>query len=140
MKETGGIVPASKQSNRPYAYSDFAFGLVNAAHQNKSAGKAAATRRSGFMDIRGSPTDQWFNTAIKEAESEDIDRILERSMAANLARIRRIAPEADSEWKKAGMVVGIDTHDQMRYDKKPKGMTADEEMNQWLGERGICRS
>ena len=87
-----------------------------------------------------SPTDQWFNSAIGEAKSEDIDRILERSMTANLARIRRIAPEVDSEWKKAGMVVGIDTHDQMRYDKKPKGMTTDEEMNQWLDERGICRS
>ena len=49
-------------------------------------------------------------------------------------------PEVDREWKKAGMVVGIDTHDQMRYDKKPKGMTTDEEMNQWLDERGICRS
>ena len=46
-------------------------------------------------------------------------------MAANLARIRRIAPEVDREWKKFGMVVGIDTHDQMRYDKKPKGITTD---------------
>ena len=140
VKETDGIVPTSKQSNRSYTYNDFIFGLVNAAHQNKSVGKVATTRRSGFMDIHGSPTDQWFNSAIGEAKSEDIDRILERNMAANLARIRRIAPEVDREWKKAGMVVGIDTHDQMRYDKKPKGMATDEEMKQWLDERGICRS
>ena len=38
------------------------------------------------MNIHGSPTDQWFNSAIKEAKSGDIDRILEGSMAANLAR------------------------------------------------------
>ena len=28
----------------------------------------------------------------------------------------------------------------MRCDKKPKGITTDEETNQWLDERGICRS
>ena len=123
VKETDGIVPTSKESNRSYTHNDFIFGLVDAAHQNKSAGRAVATRRSGFMNIHDSPTDQWFNSAIKEAKSEDIDRILERNMAANLARIRRIAPEVDREWKKAGMVMGIDTHDQMRYDKKLKGIT-----------------
>ena len=58
----------------------------------------------------------------RRVKSEDIDRILERNMAANLERIRKIAPGVGREWKKAGMVVGIDTHDQMRYDKKPKGI------------------
>ena len=139
-KETGGIAPTSKEGNCSYSYRDFIFGLVNAAHQNKSIGKAATTRRSGVTDIHGSPTDEWFNSAIKEAKSKDIDRVPERSMAANLERIRKIAPGVDREWKKAGMVVGIDTHDQMRYDKKPKGTTTGEEMNQWLDGRGICRS
>ena len=68
VKETDGIVPMSKQSNCSYSYHDFILGLVNAAHQNKSIGKAATTRRSGFTDIHGSPTDEWFNSAIKEGQ------------------------------------------------------------------------
>ena len=73
------------------------------------------------MNIHGSPTDQWFNYAIKEGpQSEDVDRMLEGSVAANLVRIRQIAPEAGREWKKARMVMGIDAHDQMHYDKNPR--------------------
>ena len=90
------------------------------------------------MSIHGSPTDQWFNSAIGEARSEGIGRVLERSMAASLARIRRIAPEVNREWKAGWWRASTRT---IRCAMtKPKGTTTDEGMKQWFDERGICRS
>ena len=90
------------------------------------------------MSIHDSPTDQWFNSAIGEARSEGIGRVLEGSMATSLARIRQTAPEVDREWKAGWWRASTRT---IRCAMtKPKGTTTDEGMKHWFDERGICRS
>ena len=130
----------SQRPNAIYTHRHFVYGVANAAHQDKSIGKVANTTRSKFKDVHGSPTDEWFRLKIKGVLFENMNEIFFKSVAAIIERIKTANPELYREWKRNGMVVGIDMHKQQRYDKTPKDAKTDEDIDNWMSDRYLNKT
>ena len=73
-----------------------------------------------------------------------MNEILFKSVADIIERIKTVNPELYREWKRNGMVVGIDMHNQQqqqrRYDKKPKDAKTDEDIDNWMSDRYLNKT